>query len=340
MNKIFLIIGIIILIALVGGGLFLFYYYNSLFGAPQNNATPEQFTIQQNTSQQIIVDDLYKQGFIKSEWAFNYVLSNKNLNNKIQPGGYKISKSMTAWQVAETFSKGPYLVWVVIPEGLRKEQIAEILAKDLGWTDQQKSDWITNITAQNSNYFEGVYFPNTYLIPKAETPADTAQRLIDKFNSEFAPYQQKFTAANIKWTTALKVASIVQREGLGKADMPLIAGIIWNRLDKKMNLQIDATVQYVRDNSIHFSANGDYVIQGSWWSPIKPADEKIDSPYNTYLNAGLPPHPIDNPGLEAIDATLNSATTDCLYYLHDSSGQIHCAVTYQEHQANIEKYLK
>ena len=324
----------------MGGGLFLFYYYNSLFGAPQNNATPEQFTIQQNTSQQIIVDDLYKQGFIKSEWALNYVLSNKNLNNKIQPGGYKISKSMTAWQVAGTFSKGPYLVWVVIPEGLRKEQIAEILAKDLGWTDQQKSDWITNITAQNSNYFEGVYFPNTYLIPKAETPADTAQRLIDKFNSEFAPYQQKFTAANIKWTTALKVASIVQREGLGKADMPLIAGIIWNRLDKKMNLQIDATVQYVRDNSIHFSASGDYVSQGSWWSPIKPADEKIDSPYNTYLNAGLPPHPIDNPGLEAIDATLNSATTDCLYYLHDSSGQIHCAVTYQEHQANIEKYLK
>ena len=96
----------------------------------------------------------------------------------------------------------------------------------------------------------------------------------------------------------------------------------------------------MEDNQIHFLANGNYISQGSWWSPIKPADEKIDSPYNTYLNAGLPPHPIDNPGLEAIDATLNSTTTDCLYYLHDSSGQIHCAATYQEHEANIEKYLK
>jgi UPF0755 protein len=338
MNKTTLIICAIILVAAVGGGGL--FVYSFLFGAPQNKTPAEQFTIQQNSSTKNIIQNLFTQGFIKNQWAFNYVLNNKNLNGKIQPGGYKISKSMTAWQVADTFSKGPYLIWVVIPEGLRKEQIAELLAKDLGWTDQQKSDWIINITSQNSNYFEGVYFPNTYLIPKDETPANTAQRLIDKFNSEFAPYQQKFTAENIKWTTALKVASIVQREGLGKEDMPLIAGIIWNRLDKKMNLEIDATVQYARDNQIHFLANGNYISQGSWWSPIKPADEKIDSPYNTYLNAGLPPHPIDNPGLEAIDATLNSTTTDCLYYLHDSSGQIHCAATYQEHEANIEKYLK
>jgi UPF0755 protein len=385
MNKIILITGIIILIALACGGLFVFYNYNHLFGmpekkvtkatpeqpvvkqntnqqnvaknnvvenlyektfidpflgAPQSEATPEQFTIQQNASQQSIVDDLYNQGFIKNELAFNYVLNSKNLNGKIQPGGYKISKSMTAMQVADTFSKGPYLIWVVIPEGLRKEQIAEILAKDLGWTNQQKSDWILNITTQNSNYLEGVYFPNTYLIPKDETPADTAQRLIDKFNSEFAPYQQDFTAENIKWITALKVASIVQREGLGEDDMPLIAGIIWNRLQKNMNLEVDATVQYARDSAVHFSAKGDYISQGAWWSPITSADEKIDSPYNTYLNAGLPPEPIDSPGLEAIDATFNSTDTDCLYYLHDSSGQIHCASTLQEHDANIEEYLK
>jgi len=81
------------------------------------------------------------------------------------------------------------------------------------------------------------------------------------------------------------------------------------------------------------------MYDGGWWSPIKPAYEKIDSPYNTYLNAGLSSHPIDNPGLEAIDATLNSATTDCLYYLRDKKGQIHGAATYQEHEANIEKYL-
>ena len=230
MNKIILVVAVIILIALAGGG---FFVYNFLFGAPQAKAGLEQFTIQLNSSQQSIVQNLYSQGFIKSQLGFNFVLSNKNLNGKIQPGGYKISKSMTAWQLADTFSKGPYLIWVVIPEGLRKEQIAEILAKDLSWTDQQKSDWITNITAQNSDYFEGVYFPNTYLIPKNESSADVAQRLIDKFNENFAPYAAKFTKANIKWTTALKVAAIVQREGLGKEDMPLIAGIYLEPAGKK-----------------------------------------------------------------------------------------------------------
>lgn len=313
--------------------------YNFLFGAPKNKASTEQFTVQLNSNEQNIVHDLYNQGFIKSEWGFNFVLGNKNLHGKIQPGGYEISKSMTAWQIARTFSKGPALEWAVIPEGLRKEQIAEILAKDLSWSEEQKDDWITSITATNSDYFEGVYFPNTYLIPKNESPADVAERLIDKFNEEFAPYAQKFAAANIKWTTALKVAAIVQREGLGKEDMPLIAGIIWNRLEKNMNLEIDATVQYARDNTIHFSADG-YISGGSWWSPITPADEKIDSPYNTYLYERLGPHPIDNPGLEAIDATLNSTNTDCLYYLHDKDGQIHCAATFQEHEANIKKYLE
>jgi len=335
-NKTILIVFLIVSAIVIAG----FLFFNSLFGAPQKTATSGQFTVQLNQNQQMIVSNLYKQGFIKSEWGFIFALSAKKSSGKIMPGGYKISKNMAAWQLAEVFSEGPYLKWVVVPEGLRKEQIAETLAKELGWTDAQKSDWITDITAQNSNYFEGVYFPSTYLIPKNEAPADTAKRLVWKFNEEFESYAVKFVKANIKWTTGLKVASIVQREGLGRADMPLIAGIIWNRLGKNMNLDIDATVQYSRDNQIHFTNGGGYASSGSWWSPIKPADEKIDSLYNTYLNAGLPPHPIANPGLEAIDAALNSTDTDCLYYLHDRSGQIHCAATYPEHQANIEKYLK
>jgi UPF0755 protein len=122
----------------------------------------------------------------------------------------------------------------------------------------------------------------------------------------------------------------VQREAANEADMPLIAGIIWNRLlnDPPMKLEIDATVQYALGES------------ENWWPRIKPADYKTDSAYNTYLHTGLPPHPICNPGLDAIHAALNPDETDCLYYLHDSNGQIHCAKTYEEHKLNIEKYLK
>ncbi len=320
------IIGAIVLFIIIGAGIF---KYNSLFGSPQKQAEPERFIIPLEATEQDTIQKLREQGFIKSEWGFNFVLDRKNLHGKIRPGGYKISKSMTAWEVAKVFTQEPYMKWVVVPEGLRKEQIAEILAETLGWNDQKKSDWVTKFTAIKYDYVEGVYFPDTYLISKDETPLEVSQRFINKFNEKFAPYADKFTAANIKWTAALKIASIIQREAGGKDDMPFIAGIIWNRLNIGMKLEIDATVQYARGNT------GD-----GWWSPITVADKEIDSPYNTYFYKGLPPHPIANPGIAAIDAVLNSTETDCLYYLHDPNKQIHCAKTYAEHLQNIEKYLR
>ena len=311
------------------------FEYISLFSAPQKQAEVQQFTIAIGKDDSIeVAQQLKAQGFIKSELGFKIsLLGLKGMNSVcvgcISPGAYKISKAMNVWELAKILRQEPYMKWVIIPEGLRKEQIAEILAQTLGWNDQQKDDWINKFTAMKFDYVEGVYFPDTYLIPTNETPLDVAQRFINKFNEKFAPYTDKFTVANIKWTTALKIASIIQRETADKADMPLIAGIIWNRLDIGMKLEIDATVQYARGNT-----------DNGWWSPLKVADMKIDSPYNTYMYKGLPPHPIANPGLDAIDAVLNSTETECLFYLHDSNRQIHCAKTYEEHLANIEKYLK
>ena len=161
-----------------------------------------------------------------------------------------------------------------------------------------------------------------------ETPSETGDRLIADFNQAFAPYLLEFNAQNIKWTTGLTFASIIQREAANDSDMPLIAGILWNRLNAGMPLDVDATVQYARGDT-----------GSGWWAPITVADESIVSPFNTYLNKGLPPHPISNPGLPAIDAVLHPATTDCLYYLHDDQGVIHCAATYAEQEANVQTYL-
>lgn len=326
----------IVLLILIAAG---FFIYSSQFGAPQKQAETERFIIPLGAVDTI--QKLHDSGFIKSGWGFQYAFK----ENEIQPGGYKISKNMNAWEIA-TALKEPYMKWVVIPEGLRKEQIAELIGDELGWSQEDKTKWVGNYTSMKYEEIEGVYFPDTYLLPKDETGLQIADRLRAKFNEKFAAYADKFTKVNIKWTTALKVASIVQREAAGKDDMPLIAGIIWNRLLKDMKLEIDATVQYARDSITHYGKEpsdvqlSGYSSDGSWWTPIKVADLEIPSTYNTYQNKGLPPHPICNPGIEAIDATLNSADTDCLYYLHDSSGQIHCAVTYEEHKANIEKYLK
>ncbi len=308
-----------------------FVLYFMFLSSPGGGAETRQFIVGRNqTSTPAIIGMLKIQGFIRSEWVFDLLL-NFYGSGSILPGGYAISKSMNALDVAKLLSKNPSQLWVVIPEGLRKEEIANILSQKLGWTDSQKSEWITKDTTADSNYSEGVYFPDTYLIPVGETPIQTANRLRAHFEEKFSPYSKTASEKNIKWTTVLTLASIIQREAAGTGDMALISGILWNRLlaSPPMKLQIDATVQYARGDT-----------GGGWWAPITVADENINSPYNTYLHSGLPPHPICNPGIEAIKAALSPETTDCLYYIHDSSGIIHCSATYKEHQQNIQKYLK
>jgi len=300
---------------------------------PETKPTPEkpmpigtdQFVISLTATTEDIANNLMIEDYIKNTSDFILEVNTKILS----PGAYKISKEMTPTQLVKTLSGKPYMKWIIIPPGLRKEEIATLLTNTLSWTTKQKNDWITKDTNTKPEYIEGVYAPETYLIPIAETPANVATRLISKFNENFAEYLPQFTAKNIKWTTALTFASLVQREAANVSDMPLIAGILWNRLNQDMMLNVDATLQYVR---------GD--IGKGWWAPITLADKKIDSPYNTYKYTGLPPHPISNPSIGAIDAVLNPASTDCLYYLHDKNHITHCAVTYEEHKTNIDLYLK
>ena len=155
------------------------------------------------------------------------------------------------------------------------------------------------------------------------------KRFINRFNDNFAPYVTSLRDANIKYDTAIKMASIIQREAGGKGDMPMIAGVLWNRLLINMPLEVDATLQYLRGDT----------GSGSW-APINIAVKKIDSPFNTYMYKGLPPQPISNPGLDAIDAVLHSEDTKCLFYLHDNNRQIHCSETYEGHLENIDTYLR
>lgn len=300
------------------------FSYLVFFQTAQTGTEKERFIVPLN-SDKPIVETLKSAGFIKNTFAFKLA---SIFNGGTEPGGYQISKSQNVWSIASTLSKNPYMKWVVIPEGLRKEEIAELLAKNLGWPEEEKDKWIKIYTAPDSDHTEGVYFPDTYLISVNEAPIDVAKRLRVKFEEKFSPFAKEAVAQNIKWTTLLKLASIVQREAGGKEDMPLVAGILWNRLSKNMMLEVDATLQYARGDT----GNG-------WWAPIKVSEKQIDSPYNTYKYTGLPPHPISNPGLEAIEAALRPATTTCLYYLHDSSGGMHCSDTYEGHKQNIEKYL-
>ncbi len=215
---------------------------------------------------------------------------------------------------------------VQIQEGLRKEEVANVVAEKLGWNDVEKNDFLNAHIALGKTNLEGYYFPKSYLIDKNSSPVDVTQIMVTEFNKETKNIKKPKTTKIINQDTAVKVASIIQREAAGKGDMKLISGIIWNRIFKGMKLQMDATIQYVKGS------------QTNWWPQLTPDDMSIKSPYNTYLHADLPPTPISNPGLAAIEASYNPQTTNCLFYLHDRNGVIHCSVTYAQHLKNISKY--
>ncbi|MEQ1500110.1 MAG: endolytic transglycosylase MltG [Parcubacteria group bacterium] len=216
---------------------------------------------------------------------------------------------------------------IKINEGLRKEEIAKIMGDKLGWDEGQKEEFLNAHLALNRDNLEGYYFPKTYMIQKDEDPVVVSNTMFREFTKATTKINKPKMTNIINQETAVKIASIIQREASGKSDMKLISGIIWNRIFSGMKLQMDATLQYAKGTE-----------QNGWWTTVNPKDKQIDSPYNTYLYEDLPPSPIANPGIAALDAAYNPQKTSCLYYIHDSKRKIHCAKTYEEHKKNIDKY--
>ena len=271
---------------------------------------------------------LYRLGLIRNERGFQLLYSLFVAGKTTPPGGYRLTSSMNAFETLFVITKPPVFVWIRVRDGLRREQIGLLFADKLGWDGTKLAEWNALYT-EKPEYKEGVYFPDTYLLPKDEPVSAIAQRLINNFNTVTAPLMDKFLEKNIQWTTAVKIASLIEREAGSALDMPIIAGVIWNRLDVGMPLQIDATIQYALGNQTD-----------GWWPVVRGSDTSTDSPYNTYLHKGLPPTPIANPSLAALTAVVEPAETDCLFYLHDTNKQIHCSKTYEGHLQNIRTYLQ
>ncbi len=216
---------------------------------------------------------------------------------------------------------------IQVQEGLRKEEIADIMATKLGWDASEKKQFVLSHLALNTKSSEGYFFPKTYMVNRDESPADVSTQMFTAFENQTGTITKTKSTKIVNEDTAVKIASIIQREAGGKNDMRLISGIIWNRLFNGMKLQMDATLQYAKGNE-----------EDGWWPTIGPDDKNIDSPYNTYLHTSLPPYPIANPGLAALEAAYNPQKTNCLFYIHDKNRNIHCSTTYAQHLKNIAKY--
>lgn len=309
---------VLLLILAAGFGIYLWFMSN-LSAVDPGNTKQEYFVVEKGESARQIGTKLQEKGYIKNPTIFYLYLKFTGTDKKLQTGDFKFSKSMSTPTIAKLLTGNPIDIWVTIPEGMRADQIADILQEQIPTYDES---WRGMLKTR-----EGYLFPDTYLIPRTATIDQVLLIFKTNFDAKIASVGLTESSQNLP--RIINIASLIERESLFDEDHPIVSSVIQNRLDLGMKLDIDATVQYALGKQ----------PDGKWWKKVTSNDLAIISPYNTYKNAGLPPTPIANPGIDAIKAAMNPAVTDYLYYISDLKGHIHAAKTFEEHQRNINRYL-
>lgn len=284
------------------------------------------------TSDQI-AQMLYKQGVIESAGMFQLVAKWKSLGNSLQAGEYSVVKGTPVTQIVDMLARGQTnYQQLTIPEGYTVNQIAKLIGdKQLGNPEKFRElarrqagyDYMTGTAPAVMYATEGYLFPDTYQIAKGATEEQLLNMLLQQFNEKLTPQmREKAKAMGLSVRELIILASLVEKEAQLEADRPIIAGVFLNRLKQDMPLQSCATIQY---------------ILGYPKPELTVEDTQIPSPFNTYQHKGLPPGPIANPGLASINAVLQAAPTDYLYFVADKNGAHHFSRTYEEHLQEIEK---
>ncbi len=307
----------LLLILGIGFGVVWLYFNTQPVSA---NKTFSNFLIAKGSSASQVGTKLQSGGFVRSALAFRVYLKVTGQDSKIQAGEFRLSPSFNLFQTVDALFKGPIEIWVTIPEGLRREEVAQKFTTGL-----DRDQAFTNEFLQASKGQEGMLFPDTYLFPKEASASSIVNKMTKTFK---ARTNDLTTASSLTFDQRLVLASIIERETKNSpSERPMVAGILLNRLEIGMPLQVDATVQY----AIGTSAN--------WWPILSREDLKINSKFNTYKFTGLPPSPIASPGLTALTAAFSPQSNDYFYYIHDNEGKIHYARTLEEHNQNVHTFL-
>lgn len=314
---------IFILLILIGSFLYLVYLEGTLPVVKNSNST-QIFVVRNGAGLNEIVDRLHKEELIRNKLVFYLIVKRLGIEKNIQAGDFRLSQSMGAADIAKALTHGTLDIWITIIEGLRKEEVAQLVSQKIGIPEVE----FLKLTQ------EGFLFPDTYLIPKDATSKMVVDILSNNFKRRYSQdLREKANSRNLTELEVLTLASLVEKEARYDQDRGKVAGVLLRRLKEGIPLQIDATIQY---------ALGYQEAEKSWWKKeLANEDLLVDSSYNTYKKQGLPPGPIANPGLAAIRAVLVAdENTPNLYYVSDSKGYLHFARTLEEHNQNIRRYLK
>jgi UPF0755 protein len=327
-----IIVIVCFVLAFVFGGI---YWWSVNSTAPTESETQVSVVIPKGYSAMQIANILYDEGLIRNPLAFKIYVQFTGNSNAIQAGEYELPSNLSLPEIISELQKGPVEVWVTIPEGLRSEQVAARFANGLDKNEDEYGVFLDEFMSESVE-LEGYLFPDTYLFPKTST----ATKVVGVLNSTFEAKINSDIKAAIAISPysigeIITMASLLERETITEAERPVVAGILWKRLEADWPLQVDAAVQYV----VASRKCDVYDVECDWWPDLTKADISLNSPYNTYEYPGLPPSPIANPGLGSITAAATPVESEYWFYIHDGEGKIHYAETIEEHNSNIAKYL-
>jgi UPF0755 protein len=289
-------------------------------GAPSDFPDRQIISIEKNTGLTHNAKLLARNNIIRSQFWYKVFVVLFGGHRNIKVGDYLFDEPQSAIRVAYRTVHGVYglpKIKVTLPEGTTAEEMAWILLKNIPGFNAPA---FTSIATEH----EGYLFPDTYFFYEGIDPDTVLDTLRSTFDEKIAPLQEEIKKSGHSLKEVITMASIVEREAATSTDRRIIAGILWKRMEIKMPLQIDAAFYY---------------LLGKGSSQLTLDDLKLDSPYNTYTQLGLPPTPIANPGLAAIRDTLNPTESKYFYYLSDEHGITHYAETFEDHVENKRKHL-
>lgn len=347
---------------IVIGGIFVcgFIFYGAIFCYQLSPRSVDAMTVStivnQGDSFQSIADNLESLGLIRSSSGFKLYCLIRGWANKLKPGAYDLSQSLSAKKIARIIYEGPAgEISVTIPEGWTLSTIERKLKNDGVLPENEYLAYVkvSDFQDKNSDYYfsflddvpsemnlEGFLFPDTYRFEPSSSAMDVAVRFLTNFKNKFSEeFISQMKQRGLDYYDIVKMASLIEVEVANPNDRAKVSGILWKRLDNSMPLQVDATIIYIKCEINRLLESK--VFSAELCRTISKEDLKIKSLYNTYLHKGLPYGPISNPGLSAIESALYSEKTSYWYYLSDpKTGKTIFSKTLEEHNVAKAKYIK
>ena len=263
-----------------------------------------------------VANILQDKKLIPNAYIFRVFLKIMGKDRNIEAGKYIFSEDMSLKKVIDVLVNGkPTLESILIPEGFTSREVAEILKNKAVIKDKKEF-----LKIAKEKQVEGYLFPDTYYMPEGYGVEKAIEMMEKRFREKMPKdFKERCRKLGLTESEVIILASLVEKEAKIDEDRPKIASVFLNRLKKGMKLESCATIQY---------------ILGTPKPNLTYKDLKIKSPYNTYLNKGLPPSPICNPGISSINAVLNPKKTDYFYFVLGKNGKHIFAKTYKEHLKN------